>query len=527
MEDNSLDILDLIDKEYGFIKLTLTGGKIMYGKKLSVVYEKDEESRRSKKQISIIPYPGYGKEYVDYVAEDIVSFSSIAEEEIPQINFNPIPLTQKYSAIKSRIVHSNEEFIKIHNKTPLDPLSFVPMVFRDKFAENGMDHFAIRLVSFLYMVSFNCVTLEAITLIKGFIEIFESGSYENLFEADDLKLIKEDIEAVKNFFVMQKRFPNSNGFFHKYLNEEVIVKRDDDYKNDKIEGRLVEIIPYDETEDLVETLVVETEGSRIQIPVNMLMQFFSKKELADENTEYYYVIFRYGKTERSQNHIYMSYDTSIQPGDKVLVWQGWDYVGNVVHAGFYKKNNAPFPVEKTWLIEEKVYPWIDFNKYDDSRYYIRRDNSYKQEIAETENRKRFIAKAEFPYQFLSDESEREDFHLYGDRTNQMNVFYDTLACCAEMAKEKNYRERIFDKYICLSLIYKHGDFDRFLLAPEIEKPYIDRDIELIDNFLQETLGEFTPPVITKEDCEKVKELLTKFQRPDLITQLDFPPEFEQ
>lgn len=106
--------------------------------------------------------------------------------------------------------------------------------------------------------------------------------------------------------------------YQSYINETVNILQNG---NINIYGQLIDIIPAEEAEDCVDTLVILSGSKRkIQVPINEIYQFFPEKDFRSPDTEYYYVIFRYGKTDRSKKHIYMSYDYSIKPGDKVLVW---------------------------------------------------------------------------------------------------------------------------------------------------------------------------------------------------------------
>ena len=296
-------------------------------------------------------------------------------------------------------------------------------------------------------------------------------------------------------------------YFEKYVGEEITLLQDG--SDNLIIGRLIEIIPREIGEN-GETLVVDCSGIERKIPTVEIMQFFSNNELANDDTEFYYVIFRYGKTERSREHIYMSYDYSVKPGDRILLWKDWNYVGNVIRTGFYKRNNAPYPPEKTWFIQSKVYDRIDFMKYDDSCAVIQEDNLYKDNYLNEENSyKQFVAKVDYQYQWVADsniddlENEKwkpkqtdhdtmknytigmctDFFTQYWPETNQIDIFYTSLWMCSYIAKYGGYDKYLFDRYVCLSLIYKHGDFDDFLFAPKYDKLNIEREIAFLDDYI--------------------------------------------
>jgi len=289
--------------------------------------------------------------------------------------------------------------------------------------------------------------------------------------------------------------------------------------NKCVEGCLVGLDTSKRIDDYPVFLVVKTDSNTENIPLNLVKQFFTKKMMENDDTTFYYIIFRYGKTERSKEHIYMSYDHSIRPGDRVLVWKDWLYVGNVIRTGFFKRNNAPYPVEKTWLIEKKVYPRVDFLHYPESKDVIRADNLYKDKALNSDNDYRqFLAVADEQYQWLYDynteflESRspelteflegrisastdpddigkyivgQTEWELDGGwfESNQIDVFYKTLWICILLARVGSYNKFYFDKFLCLSLVYKHGDFDKFMLDPEYDKANIERDVQIVDAYL--------------------------------------------
>ena len=204
----------------------------------------------------------------------------------------------------------------------------------------------------------------------------------------------------------------------------------------------------------------------------------------------------------------MSYDYTVKPGDQVLVWQDWLYVGNVIRTGFFKRDEAPYPIEKTWLIEKRVYPRVDYMQYPEAVEVIKEDNLYKDKALNSDNDYRqFLAVADEQYQWLVDintdhiESRKPDTndpeeigkYIVGEtewnldeewcESNQINVFYRTLWICSILSRYGSYNKFYFDKYLCLSLVYKHGGFDAFLLDPQYDKPNIERDIEVVDSYL--------------------------------------------
>lgn len=292
------------------------------------------------------------------------------------------------------------------------------------------------------------------------------------------------------------------------IGENVLVLYSNDGDDEQVEGVLAGVDSSKGPDDYPYFIVVDTGDGTESIPVNWIKQFFLQNKLADNKATYFYVVIRYGKTERSKEHYYMSYDYTVKPGDKVLVWQDWLYVGNVIRTGFFKRDEAPYPIEKTWLVEKRVYPRVDYMQYPEAADVIKEDNLYKDKALNSDNDYRqFLATADEQYQWLVDintdhiESRKPDTndpeeigrYIVGEtewnldeewcESNQINVFYRTLWICSILSRYGSYNKFHFDKYLCLSLVYKHGGFDAFLLDPQYDKPNIERDIEVVDSYL--------------------------------------------
>ena len=280
--------------------------------------------------------------------------------------------------------------------------------------------------------------------------------------------------------------------------------------DEQVEGKLLGIDTTKDPDEYPCHVIIQTDNKKRSVPVNHIKQFFPKNSLMDPNAEFFYIVLRYGKTERSKEHYYMSYDYNIKPGDQVLVWRDWLYVGNVIRTGFFRRSDAPYPVEKTWLIEKQVYPRVDFMLYPEAKYLIKDDNLYKDKALNSDNdHRQFRAVADEQYQWLVDcnneflESRKPDIdtpeemgkYIVGmteweldggwDESNQIDVFFKTLWICSLLAQCGSYNKFYFDKYRCISLVYKRGDLDAFLLVPEFDKPNIERDIKVVDDFLSQ------------------------------------------
>ena len=290
--------------------------------------------------------------------------------------------------------------------------------------------------------------------------------------------------------------------YKKYLGKEILIS----WLGREIltEGVLKAVNPPEDIEDYFESLMIETADKSFTVYTSEILQFFPKEEYEDKNTRYYYVIFRYGKTSRSREHIYMSHDYSIKPGDKVLAWQDWLYVGNVIRTGFFYRGMTPYPLEKTWFIEKRVYDRVDFMKYEESDELIDSFNMYRDNYLNSENdHRQFLAQAEdlyeslrkYQFEFLAGRKAVTRNAIVSNVTyeldwewcesNQIEVFYRTLIICTYMAQQGCYDKFYFDKYKCLSLIYKHGEFDPHMVAKERDKKAIDKDVEYIEAYLKE------------------------------------------
>lgn len=284
-----------------------------------------------------------------------------------------------------------------------------------------------------------------------------------------------------------------------YLNREVYICAPDSDIEELTKGRISAIVESCK-EDLA-YLLFDTDTEQYRVYLNEILQFFLPEDLDDADKEFTYVIIRYGKTSRSKEHRYFTYDDDIQVGDKVLVWQNYLYVGNVIRIEKCTQSTAPYPIRKTWLIEKKIYDRIDFKQFDHDNL-IKADNLYKDHYLNSDNdHKQYIAKVIYRYEWLRDDYFKDlssmnittasnilgevDYNLDWEwcESNQVDVFYRTLAVCAYMVKNNTYHKYTFDKYICMSVLYKAGKLDEFMLDPEFDKPEIDKDVKLVDEYL--------------------------------------------
>jgi len=215
----------------------------------------------------------------------------------------------------------------------------------------------------------------------------------------------------------------------------------------------------------------------------------------------------------------MANDYTIKPGDRVLTCCD-ERVGFVVRTGFFKKDNAPYPVENTWLIAGKAYDEVSAKAYESFESLVNAGNKY---LAYTENKedRSYLTKAESTYQgfaegyieavdeamatvghkvtgntifnYLSEEFEGgfnyRDRGYKGDflvRKNQIYSFFDSVWICYLLTKYDCYDDMVFDELRYMFVIYKNGGFDKYLYMPELDKAHIDAHIKVINDFFKQT-----------------------------------------
>ena len=85
----------------------------------------------------------------------------------------------------------------------------------------------------------------------------------------------------------------------------------------------------------------------------------------DPQNQYYYITVKYDKYNNGKKYCYISEDTTIKTGDKVVVYMANSIViASVIDTQYCTRKNAPYPVEKTKRIIEKVTENTDLSKYD-------------------------------------------------------------------------------------------------------------------------------------------------------------------
>ena len=84
-----------------------------------------------------------------------------------------------------------------------------------------------------------------------------------------------------------------------------------------------------------------------------LNNIYEEDEEDDDDIEYYFLTVTYYDSDKEYN--YLAEDTSIKVGDKVIVERRIENtIATVVDTSFYNEWEAPYPVEETKYIIEKV-----------------------------------------------------------------------------------------------------------------------------------------------------------------------------
>ncbi len=76
------DILDVLQEENGYVRLSLSDGSTLYGLPQCVVYDEDENGWDTIKSIMFDPYPLGHSLFLS--ASEIISYERIKKEDIPE-----------------------------------------------------------------------------------------------------------------------------------------------------------------------------------------------------------------------------------------------------------------------------------------------------------------------------------------------------------------------------------------------------------------------------------------------------------
>lgn len=94
---------------------------------------------------------------------------------------------------------------------------------------------------------------------------------------------------------------------------------------------------------------------------------YSDNDITNDDKIYYYLTVKYEEHYSNKEYNYISDDTSVKVGDRVLVDMAGELViADVLETAFYDKFEAPFPVHKTKRIIKKVDDDFDI---DDIEFY--------------------------------------------------------------------------------------------------------------------------------------------------------------
>lgn len=106
------------------------------------------------------------------------------------------------------------------------------------------------------------------------------------------------------------------------------------------------------------------------------IEIMENKKDQKENEEklYYYILVKYEDCSGYKEYNYISDDSTVKEGDRVLVDRAGNLaVAEVLETGYFNKVDAPFPLEKTKRIIKKVdedFELEDIVDYDQDGYYF-------------------------------------------------------------------------------------------------------------------------------------------------------------
>lgn len=231
-------------------------------------------------------------------------------------------------------------------------------------------------------------------------------------------------------------------------------------------------------------------------------RLFEDKRLTQN--QYYYLTVKYDEFDNGKTYCYISDDTSIKAGDKVVIYMVCDIVlATVVETKYYTKENAPYPIEKTKRIIEKVTEETDLAKYDiyydnideydDDDYVSAKElvekeneiNKLHKIIANINNNELSITRL---MKILPVKNQQEMYNtLY--YSPKLNLFINKVATDFYMLTEYDanlFKKKEYQKMIKFSIIVQRKLYDNKENKEEIYKDVvrfcIDNNIQYIDDF---------------------------------------------
>lgn len=285
------------------------------------------------------------------------------------------------------------------------------------------------------------------------------------------------------------------------------------YSNPRWGGRLTNKFEFIKKENNLE---------KLEIPP------FLQNEKKDNKKKYYFLFVKYDDCEEyNKEYNYISDDTTIEVGDRVLV----DRMGNlavatVENVGFYNEFNAPYPVDMTKSIIKKV---DDDFELDDLDFYDE-ENEYDEEFEDEDTLNINIEDTYFKFGVLNYlQGKNNDDNWTKIKLIIKNRYFNyyknsELMTSAELERLLSMLERLldgkinkkeiiefyepdltFELYPKLNL-WKTGKFTYIKKGHEIQDIYMELHIHLQDND-GTYIGQEYIITFDREEIEKIKEYI--------------------
>lgn len=122
------------------------------------------------------------------------------------------PLSYSYFESKECLISMIEDEYDPEDTIPYcDEIEWIIQnYFVDEMLQNGMDKAVNNIVVALFLIEHKQLhnELDAILLYDAYLDMLDldTGKYDDLFTKDDLKLLKEDIAVLKEFFEKHPKF---------------------------------------------------------------------------------------------------------------------------------------------------------------------------------------------------------------------------------------------------------------------------------------------------------------------------------
>ena len=127
----------------------------------------------------------------------MIFYEDIKYDKLQKISFDNYEGASYEEFVKSHT--DSYEALYEHNKDIFQCIRMFQGIFDEEMLENGMDKFVLMLAGMLFEIKHGDITKKFALLTLKDIEDFETGEYDNLFNAEDLVCVKRDINIIKEY----------------------------------------------------------------------------------------------------------------------------------------------------------------------------------------------------------------------------------------------------------------------------------------------------------------------------------------